>query len=103
MYARETILGYYSSKRDKFKRIFTANIETEYTDFFTDKESVSILLMLRVLYKTDDTEYAKIIETIKLSDMKTLSKEFEHFIAHSLISELKKTYYYVDGSFMLKC
>lgn len=103
MYARETVLGYYSSKRDKFKRIFTADIETEYTDFFTDKESVSILLMLRVLYKTDYAEYIKIIEIIKLSDMKTLPKEFEHFIAHPLISELKKTYYYVDGSFMLKC
>ena len=103
MYAKEIILGYYSSKRDKFKRIFTADNKMMYTDFFTDKEIVSILLMLRILYKNDYTGYAQIIETVKQPDIAVLPKEFEHFISRSFVSMLKKTYYYVDGNFMIKC
>lgn len=103
MYAKEIILGYYSSKRDKFKRIFTADNKMMYTDFFTDKEIVSILLMLRILYKNDYTGYTQIIETVKQPDIAVLPKEFEHFISRSFVSMLKKTYYYVDGNFMIKC
>lgn len=103
MHAREIILGYYSSKQDKFKHIFAADNKTAYTDFFTDKEIVSILLMLRILYKNDQTEYTKIIEKVTQTDIGVLPKEFEYFISHSLVSELKKTYYYVDGNFMIKC
>ena len=103
MHAREIILGYYSSKQDKFKHIFAADNKTAYTDFFTDKEMVSILLMLRILYKNDQTEYTKIIEKVTQTDIGVLPKEFEYFISHSLVSELKKTYYYVDGNFMIKC
>ena len=103
MHAREIILGYYSSKQDKFKYIFAADNKTAYTDFFTDKEMVSILLMLRILYKNDQTEYTKIIEKVTQTDIGVLPKEFEYFISHSLVSELKKTYYYVDGNFMIKC
>ena len=103
MHAREIILGYYSSKQDKFKYIFAADNKTAYTDFFTDKEMVSIFLMLRILYKNDQTEYTKIIEKVTQTDIGVLPKEFEYFISHSLVSELKKTYYYVDGNFMIKC
>ena len=103
MYAKEIILGYYSSKRDKFKRIFTADNKMMYTDFFTDKEIVSFLLMLRILYKNDYTGYTQIIETVKQPDIAVLPKEFEHFISRSFVSMLKKTYYYVDGNFMIKC
>ena len=74
-----------------------------YTNFFIDKEIVSILLMLRILYKNDYAEYTKIIITVKQPDIETLPKNFEHFISCSLVSELKKTYYYVDGNFMIKC
>ena len=103
MYAREIILGYYSSRRNKFKHIFTADNKMPYTNFFIDKEIVSILLMLRILYKNDYAEYTKIIITVKQPDIETLPKDFEHFISCSLVSELKKTYYYVDGNFMIKC
>ncbi len=74
-----------------------------YTDFFTDKEIVSFLLMLRILYKNDYTGYTQIIETVKQPDIAVLPKEFEHFISRSFVSMLKKTYYYVDGNFMIKC
>lgn len=103
IYAKEVIMGYYSSRQDKFKKLFILDDKMAYTDFFIDKEMVSILLMFRILYKTDRNEYSQIIENVKPANIDVESKEFVNFISQSLASALKKTYYYVDGRFMIKC
>lgn len=102
-YAKEVILGYHKSKPHKFETIMNGNVINS-NQLLLDKEIVSILLMLRIINVVDLKEYEKILHFIKSEYPDALIDMFVgNYLEYTLIPLLKKSSFYVENSFMIKC
>lgn len=102
-YAKEVILGYHKSKPHKFETIMNGNVINS-NQLLLDKEIVSILLMLRIINVVDLKEYEKILHFIKREYPDALIDTFVgNYLEYTLIPLLKKSSFYIENSFMIKC
>ena len=102
-YAKEVIQGYHNTKPYKVKSILNGHVINS-NHLLLDKEIVSILLMLRIIYVTDMKEYKKILQFIKSNDSDVvLDSSLGFYLKHRLIPLLKNSSYYVANSYMIKC
>lgn len=102
-YAKEVIQGYHKAKPHKFKTILNGHVINS-NQLLLDKEIVSILLMLRIIYVADKKEYEKILQLIKSEEPDVpIDSSLGPYLEYTLIPLLKDSSYYVANSFMIKC
>lgn len=102
-YAKEVVQGYHKAKPHKFKTILNGHVINS-NQLLLDKEIVSILLMLRIIYVADKKEYEKILQLIKSEEPDVpIDSSLGPYLEYTLIPLLKDSSYYVANSFMIKC
>ena len=103
VYAKEVVQGYHKAKPHKFRTILNGHVINS-NQLLLDKEIVSILLMLRIIYVVDMKEYEKILRFIKSEDSDvSIDSSLGSYLEYRLIPLLKDSSYYVANSFMIKC
>ena len=102
-YAKEVVQGYHKAKPHKFKTILDGHVINS-NQLLIDKEIVSILLMLRIIYVKDKKEYEKILQLINSEEPDMpIDSSLGPYLEYTLIPLLKDSSYYVGNSFMIKC
>ena len=102
-YAKEVVQGYHKAKPHKFKTILDGHVINS-NQLLLDKEIVSILLMLRIIYVKDKKEYEKILQLINSEEPDMpIDSSLGPYLEYTLIPLLKDSSYYVGNSFMIKC